>query len=47
MALLQGDTTQSSTSDALLAKTDSEIGRGRFTRNSVRSNIKENRCTAC
>jgi hypothetical protein len=46
MALLLRDTTQSSTSDALLARTNSKIGHGQSMRNSAGLNTKESRSTA-
>jgi hypothetical protein len=45
MSLLQGDTTQSSTHDALQTKTDSETGHVHSERKSVGSSTKENRST--
>jgi hypothetical protein len=46
MVLPRGDTIRSSTSDAMLAGTDSEIGHSQSTRNSAGSNTRESRTTA-
>jgi hypothetical protein len=45
MGLRQGDTTQSSTHDAVLTKSDSETDHDRFARKSVRWSTKESRST--